>query len=416
MVGLLIIALLGQKPFAPRPSFINPNEVLRLLPGAPRASLECAGTVAGSFGQAVTFTRASSATCTKSDGSISTLITDVPRVQSTGLLSERAATNLLLRSQEFDNAAWTAGNAAGGTAPTVTANSATVAPDGTATADRVQFSATPSAGDASYVAQAITAAAAVHSVSCYLRATTGTATTNLTFYRSGVSVFTATPSLTTAWTRVTLENKTATATAWTVEIGSDRRAANGNHSTTAAADVLIWGCQAEAGQFVSSYIATVGSTVTRALDTASIANPIPSTATQWCASVTINGATWPSVAGSFILTAGSYAGNNTWSMRLEDGTGKPIFSTFDNAGGNRYVVALNPLATGRHRLRACDNAGVLSLTADGAVVANPAGAGTGVMTTQAATIRLGNYNGNTAALNTGLSDVCITKDLQGCNP
>ena len=85
----------------------------------------------------VTFTRASSATYVGSDGLIKSAATDEARFdhnpttgESLGLLVEEARTNLLLRSEEFDNASW------GKTNMTVTAN-AIVSPNGAITADAI---------------------------------------------------------------------------------------------------------------------------------------------------------------------------------------------------------------------------------------------------------------------------------------
>jgi hypothetical protein len=61
-------------------------------------------------------------------GQLLTFGANEPRVTDKGLLVEEAGSNLLLRSQEFDNAAWTRPNS------TVTADAA-IAPDGTLTAD-----------------------------------------------------------------------------------------------------------------------------------------------------------------------------------------------------------------------------------------------------------------------------------------
>ena len=80
--------------------------------------------------------RASTATYLGADGLIKTAANNEPRIEFNadgsykGLLVEPAATKLVLRSQEFDNAAWNKVNSS------VTANDA-VAPDGTTTADKL---------------------------------------------------------------------------------------------------------------------------------------------------------------------------------------------------------------------------------------------------------------------------------------
>jgi hypothetical protein len=79
----------------------------------------------------ITFTRASSATYAGADGTVKT-----------------AVTNLLLRSEEFDNASWPR---SGATVPTITANVG-IAPDGNTTADLLTRSITGS----NFISQAIT--------------------------------------------------------------------------------------------------------------------------------------------------------------------------------------------------------------------------------------------------------------------
>jgi hypothetical protein len=75
-----------------------------------------------------TYTRVGAATALTAAGIIQTFADNAPQRTDRGLALEPAATNLLVRSQEFDNASWVNTNA------TVTANAA-VAPDGTTTAD-----------------------------------------------------------------------------------------------------------------------------------------------------------------------------------------------------------------------------------------------------------------------------------------
>jgi hypothetical protein len=78
-----------------------------------------------------------------------------------GLLIEEQRTNLVLYSQEFDNAAW------GKTGSTVTANS-TVSPDGTINADKLVEAATTGTHSA---AQTVTVTnATVYTASAYVKA------------------------------------------------------------------------------------------------------------------------------------------------------------------------------------------------------------------------------------------------------
>lgn len=83
--------------------------------------------IASSLDPRITFTRAGSGTYFNSSGVMQTAGTNVPRLnhryngstwEPVGLLIEGAATNLLLRSREFDNASWAKGDT------TITANAA----------------------------------------------------------------------------------------------------------------------------------------------------------------------------------------------------------------------------------------------------------------------------------------------------
>jgi hypothetical protein len=85
-------------------------------------SLDLNFAVTKNVGPLVSFTRASSATYIDHDPTTG---------ESLGLLVEEQRTNLVVRSEEFDNAGW---GRSGATLPTVTANTS-VAPDGTTTAD-----------------------------------------------------------------------------------------------------------------------------------------------------------------------------------------------------------------------------------------------------------------------------------------
>lgn len=89
------------------------------------------------YGWPLVFSRASTATCFDATGKLITCVSGALRHDFDpltgaylGVLIEEQRINLVLRSQEFDNAAWTKSNA------TVTANAA-VAIDGTTTADKL---------------------------------------------------------------------------------------------------------------------------------------------------------------------------------------------------------------------------------------------------------------------------------------
>ena len=105
-------------------------------PNIPTAALNLDFTT-GTLDSRITFTRSTTGSYYNSAGVLSTAAINAPRfdynpstLQANGLLIEESRTNLLTYSEQFDNAAWAK------TETTVIAN-ATIAPDGTSTADKV---------------------------------------------------------------------------------------------------------------------------------------------------------------------------------------------------------------------------------------------------------------------------------------
>jgi hypothetical protein len=190
-----------------------------------------------------------------------------------GLLVEEARTNNLLYSEQFDNGYWTKNNTA------VTSNAA-IAPDGTLTADLL-YTTTSGFAHVSKVVGSVSSAP--YTTTIYLKSagftwayvygaqgnhfaffnlidgTVGSKTAGIT--ASSIS------SVGNGWYRCTV---TQTVTYLTFFVGPAD--ANGSTASTASgtSGIYAWGAQLEAGAFPTSYIPTVGSTVTRAADVASI--------------------------------------------------------------------------------------------------------------------------------------------------
>ncbi|MFN9913703.1 MAG: hypothetical protein ACK53L_14010, partial [Pirellulaceae bacterium] len=155
--------------------------------------------------------------------------------------------NLLTWSEQFDNAAWTKSAGGVGLAPVVTAN-AGVAPDGTTTADRVQFDCanTGSSSNRSQLVQSPAMAIGRPFVgSLYVKAfNAGNIGNTLRFAIDGIGV--ALVTLTADWQRVA---NTGTASAATANYIVETRGT----VTQQTADVLLWGGQFEPGTTASAY-------------------------------------------------------------------------------------------------------------------------------------------------------------------
>ena len=226
----------------------------------------------------VTFTRASSGTYVGSDGLIKTAATNEARFdhnpstgESLGLLVEEARTNLLLYSEQFDNAAWTKSNS------TITANSV-VAPDGTITADKHQED---NVNNFHYSFQQLTYSAGVYTISAYFKAAersfawlylntgaTATAYFNLATGVVGTVSGTGSPtasitSVANGWYRCTL-TATIPATVGGAGYGISLADNTLSYTGTAGSGIYIWGAQLEVGSFPTSYITTPATFTSRA--------------------------------------------------------------------------------------------------------------------------------------------------------
>jgi hypothetical protein len=238
----------------------------------------------------VTFTRASSGTFVGSAGVIQTAATDAPRFdhnpttgESLGLLVEEQRTNLLLRSEEFDNASWdsTAG------ARTVTANQI-AAPNGATTADLFTADGTNAAH---FVSQSVTLTATAFTFSVFAKKGTNDFLQLRCFnafggmfanfdLATGVAGSVGTISGTTptsfvqaypgGWYRCTMVFTPTAATSSLAAYIVNSSSAVGGQVNSLNTTLYLWGAQLEAGAFPTSYTPTLAATVTRSADVASI--------------------------------------------------------------------------------------------------------------------------------------------------
>lgn len=249
--------------------------------GAGMGSACACASVTGAKGEALTFTRTGSATCSKqglattgiANGDLVVCGGNLPRVELSGgvlgLRVEGARTNDVLRSQELDNAAWllTSGGAPNPGVPVVTANAAT-APDGTVTADRLDFGSTTGTGFGVIYQGPFVSTAASWSHSVYVKGVSGSGTVYLMSTPGGSYNTSACAFVSTSWSRCTVTG-TETATNWFLQIGYDLR--DGTQTGQGAQSVYLWQAQREAGAYATSPIPTTSAAVTRNEDIADFA-------------------------------------------------------------------------------------------------------------------------------------------------
>jgi hypothetical protein len=214
-------------------------------------------------------TRATTAFRTNASGILESVASGVPRLDypaaggCPSLLVEPAATNLLLRSEEFDNASWVAAIAGTGVNPIITAN-AGVAPNGTSTADQIVFnSGGTTSGAQSFLTQTFTRIISTNYTSAiYLKGSVGGE--QLVLRHAGASSYLLI-TLTNEWQRISRTELAPLGTTGVLEIGI-RQGLGGIGTINTTATIFAWGAQLEVGSVATSYIPTVAATATRNAD------------------------------------------------------------------------------------------------------------------------------------------------------
>jgi hypothetical protein len=228
-------------------------------------------------------------------------------------------TNLLQRSEEFDNAYWTQ------VAVTVSPNQI-IAPDGTLTVDKListavsgfhninRSSGTRVASTAytySFFAKAAEIGFCLPNFSSALTGTQISATINLTTgaatsVSAGLTVRTV--FVGNGFYRISITaTGDANTTAFQAAINTTDAAGNGSHTGDGYSGIYIWGAQLEVGAFASPYIKTEAAQVTRLADSAVMTG--------------VNFSSWfnPS-EGTFVVNSTGLDTSFTVAVQVDDGT------------------------------------------------------------------------------------------------
>jgi hypothetical protein len=211
-------------------------------------------------------TRATSATRVNANGLIETVASNVPRIDYSGgscpsILIEPQRTNLLLRSQEFDNVFWTPNNV------TVNANSV-ISPDGTQNAETIT-----SSGTTSFLYTPTLSLTGAYTLSFFAKkATSNFCWVYLNGYDAIFNLNTGTfvssvvapesysiIAYANGWYKISI-TKTSPILDALSGIGV---ASSTNFNGVVGTNIYVWGAQLEAGSYATSYIPTTSASVTR---------------------------------------------------------------------------------------------------------------------------------------------------------
>jgi hypothetical protein len=277
LAPLLLAAERPQQRVAWRKRVATDTYAFRITPAD-----DCTGAaLAGTAAETITFTRATSATCVKNDGTLTTLSSGQPRVNGSGLLTEAATTNLLTNSEEQ------AQNGLGWQFQNLT-RSAVAAPSGASAGWTITDDSTN--GQHRTWQAATVVDATVHTNSIYAKAGTasflgmwsnaGTSAAHAVFNLStgvvaatsnATAVITAVGSAWPGWYRCSITFTSNTTTEYhTINMGTTQAQADAGSYVGSGSTILIAASQLETGSVPTSYVKTLGTQVTRNADVVTV--------------------------------------------------------------------------------------------------------------------------------------------------
>ena len=309
---------------------------------------------------------------------------DIPRLDYTGggcpsLLLEPQRTNLVTFSEQLDNAAWVKQSTL------VTAN-ATISPDGYTNADKLIGTAANSFHAIYNFANTLTG---IHTVSFYAKkGEYDFIVAHDQFSSRFLSVFnlntgtvvsgsgTSMQSVGNGWYRCVVTFDGAGVSVIFSLSPSPTSASGTNYLGDGTSGVFVWGSQLEAGAYATSYIPTLGSSVTRLADAASktgISSLIGQTAGTLYADVNW---TFKNEAGSpvvGILTINNNVANfdNCIILGIERQTSgiNRVYCLVQNAGATEAVLFGSSISSGRYKIALAYTANDFVLYVNGVQIA-----------------------------------------------
>jgi len=408
------------------PIYTNPALLMAFFEFAPQsgagmggAACACA-TPTGAKGEAMTFTRASSGTCLKgptvagiANGDMVTCATNQARVMpggdgsgGLGLLVEGARTNDALRSQELDNAAWSTS----GSAMTITADQAVV-PDGTTTAERLQIPSVIADTGESVRYQLV--ASGTRSASFFVKGNASSGTIDVAAAVGGGGCISCSFNAST-WTRCVAAN---IAGSNIIEIGNQSITAvncPSGHGAKGSLDVFVTDAQSEVGAYASSYIATAGSTVTRATELADLPVTFGAGTTGFSLSSTVvlpNSFANQPILGAMIGDGAlGGAGSTNYLLAQANGSAVVLAGTAGAGTPTGYTSALTALIN-LHRYAVFHTGALLSVCMDGVCGAGAGGTYSAPTLTR---LRIGNYSGTLNIADGVTKQVCLDPSPTRC--